>query len=129
MSIHWLLDNAPSGQEQFLWDLAEMVELQGLRWKDYFKEANFPNDTTSTLTMSNHGVNIGMAIKSGAVWYRQSKDQTDTDSSYQRMEIIDKYHGQASGIFSCDEHLGGLMPSRGMYVYIYMYIDNINNLL
>ena len=29
------------------------------------------------------------------------------------MEVLDKYHGQASGIFSCDEHLAGLMPSRG----------------
>lgn len=29
------------------------------------------------------------------------------------MQKLDKYHGQASGIFGCDEHLAGTMPSRG----------------
>ena len=29
------------------------------------------------------------------------------------MEKLDKYHGQASGVFGCDEHLAGTMPSRG----------------
>lgn len=29
------------------------------------------------------------------------------------MERLDEYHGQASGIFGCDEHLAGTMPSRG----------------
>ena len=26
---------------------------------------------------------------------------------------MEQYHGQASGIFGCDEHLAGNMPSRG----------------
>lgn len=34
-------------------------------------------------------------------------------SSYVRMQKLDKYHGQASGVFGCDEHLAGTMPSRG----------------
>ena len=29
------------------------------------------------------------------------------------MQRLDKYHGQASGVFGCDEHLAGTMPSRG----------------
>ena len=29
------------------------------------------------------------------------------------MKRIDEYHGQASGVFGCDEHLAGRMPSRG----------------
>ena len=29
------------------------------------------------------------------------------------MQKLDLYHGQASGIFGCDEHLAGTMPSRG----------------
>ena len=45
--------------------------------------------------------------------YRQSHDYSDADSSYVRMDKMDRYHGQASGIFSCDEHLAGKMPSRG----------------
>lgn len=29
LSVHWLLENAPQGQEQFLWDLAELCKEQG----------------------------------------------------------------------------------------------------
>ena len=45
--------------------------------------------------------------------YRQSRNKTDFESSYVRMQKLDTYHGQPSGIFACDEHLAGLMPSRG----------------
>ena len=45
--------------------------------------------------------------------YRQSHDITDWNSSYVRMDLMERYHGQASGIFGCDEHLAGNMPSRG----------------
>ena len=29
------------------------------------------------------------------------------------LDILDKYHGQATGIFTCDEHLAGRSPSQG----------------
>ena len=45
--------------------------------------------------------------------YRQSHDETDAHSSYVRVEKLDEYHGLPSGIFACDEHLAGKMPSRG----------------
>ena len=45
--------------------------------------------------------------------YRQSHNTSDWQSSYVRMQKLDEYHGQASGIFACDEHLAGKMPSRG----------------
>ena len=45
--------------------------------------------------------------------YQQSQDESDIESSYVRMQKLDQYHGQASGIFGCDEHLAGNMPSRG----------------
>ena len=58
-------------------------------------------------------MNNGQALKSAAVQYRASGEQSDIDSTYLRMHKMDKYHGQASGIFSCDECLAGLNPSRG----------------
>ena len=45
--------------------------------------------------------------------YQMSGNVSDWESSYVRMEKLDKYHGQASGVFGCDEHLAGTMPSRG----------------
>lgn len=38
---------------------------------------------------------------------------SDASSSWRRMELLDTFHGTASGIFSCDEHLAGLHPSHG----------------
>ena len=28
LTLHWLLDNYPNGEEQFLWDMAELVQQQ-----------------------------------------------------------------------------------------------------
>ena len=45
--------------------------------------------------------------------FRLSHNASDALSSHTRMDLLDKYHGAASGIFSCDEHLAGLHPSHG----------------
>ena len=49
--------------------------------------------------------------------YRQSHNQTDFQSSYDRVQKLDQYHGLPSGIFACDEHLAGNMPSRGEEIH------------
>jgi hypothetical protein len=113
LTVHWLLEFHPSGQEQLLWDLAELLHQQGFDWNAWFGGPSFPTGPVVSLSLYTHGVNNGQAIKSGAVWYRQSGDRADWDSSYVRMQRLDKYHGQASGVFGCDEHLAGTMPSRG----------------
>ena len=60
-----------------------------------------------------HGVNNGQAIKEGGVRYRLTRNVSDALSSQRRMDLLDKYHGMATGIFSCDEHLAGKHPSHG----------------
>jgi len=60
-----------------------------------------------------HGVNNGQAIKEGGVRYRLTRNASDALSSQRRMDLLDKYHGMATGIFSCDEHLAGKHPSHG----------------
>jgi len=47
------------------------------------------------------------------VWFRQSKDSGDYESTYQRFDRLYQFHGLASGIFGCDEFLAGNMPSHG----------------
>ena len=113
LSVHWLLENHPDGNEQQLWDIAELAHQQGFDWKSWYTDANFPKEAVTRATLFTHGVNNGQAIKSEGVWYRQSNDTSDYQSSYERMRLIDTYHGLASGIFACDEHLAGKMPSRG----------------
>jgi hypothetical protein len=113
LTIHWLLEHDAQGQEQWLWDFAQLAHDQGFNWKNWFDSSSFPTQAVTSTSLWTHGVNNGQAIKSEAVYYRQSKDKTDVDSSNTRVQKLDEYHGQASGIFSCDEHLAGLMPSRG----------------
>ena len=60
-----------------------------------------------------HGVNNGQAIKEGGVRYRLPGNSSDALSSHTRMDLLDRYHGAASGIYTADEHLAGLHPSHG----------------
>ena len=113
LSVHWLLENHPNGNEQLLWDIAELAHQQGFDWRSWYTDKNFPKNSVTQATLFTHGVNNGQAIKSEGVWYRQSNDSRDYNSSYERMRLLDTYHGLPSGIFACDEHLAGNMPSRG----------------
>ena len=133
MGLFWLVDNfdtlqgVPAGFSQaWLIDLADLAHLQmvtpagntGGDWKSWFDTDEFPTtaacDGSGTpCNMLTHGVNIGQAIKSEAVWFRRSHDDTDADSTYIRMRKLDQYHGVPSGMFQADEHLAGLLPSHG----------------
>ena len=58
-------------------------------------------------------MNNAMGIKAPGVWFRQSEDEGDREIASNAPEVLDKYHGQATGLFSGDECFAGLMPSQG----------------
>jgi DUF1680 family protein len=60
-----------------------------------------------------HGVNIAMGVKAPGVWSRQSGSRADFDAALSLLEHLDKYHGQATGMFAADEHVAGRHPSQG----------------
>lgn len=92
--VHWLLENAPQGEEQFLWDLAALAHSQGDDW-----EAWFTNFTTGA---GPHGVNNAQALKSAAVWWRQSANSTLPVLSRDRMDNMDRVYGMPTGyVFWC----------------------------
>ena len=68
MTVHWMLEKNPQGQEQMLWDLAEQLHTQGFDWKNFYEADTFPTDAVGATTLFTHGVNNGMALKSEAVW-------------------------------------------------------------
>lgn len=86
------------------------------------------------LTLYTHGVNNAQAFKSAAVWHRyDSSNDTFRDLSLSRLYRMDEYHGQATGMFACDEHLAGRMPSRGTelctvveYMWSFQVFDKIH---
>ena len=58
--------------------------------------------------LQTHGVNIAMALKYLTYWYESDKPM------FQGLDEVLKYHGNATGIFSSDEHLNGVLPNRGI---------------
>lgn len=121
VSIYWLYDRT---QEKWLLDLAAKVQRQGYNWREHFADFRFKDKTSGKFDQITHGVNTGMAIKEPGVWFRQSSDPKDRAAVFRAMQILDTYHGQATGIFTCDEHLAGRDPSQGTElctVVEYMY--------
>lgn len=60
-----------------------------------------------------HVVNLAMAIKYPGLIYELAKEEPYRKGSYLAIEDLDKYHGQAAGRYSGDEHLSGKSPSQG----------------
>ena len=126
--VHWLLDQAPQGQEQLLWDAAELTQQQSWDWDAYYDRTGvgrtgafvgkampkFALANVGGWTMYDHGVNNAMGTKSCAVWYRQSANETDAQRSYKKLAMQDEYHGQPHGIWSADECFGGRDLNRGI---------------
>ena len=115
VSIHWLYDRL---EEPWLLELAAKIHSQGFDWKASF--ANFQHrskvdylEACVGYSTDTHGPNISMGLKQPGIWYRQSHDPSDRDAVFKMMETLDAYHGQATGMFTCDEHLAGKMPSQG----------------
>jgi DUF1680 family protein len=125
LPIYWLY--ARTG-EPWLLDLAAKSYRQSFDWRAHFahfpytekqrsEQIHPPNPTEPHISfctdLASHVVNNAMAIKQPGVWFRQSHDLADRDAIFQIMEMLDRYHGQVTGVFTGDEHLAGLSPSQG----------------
>jgi len=126
LSIHWLYDRTG---EAFLLDLADKAHKQGLDWGAFGRDFPYKEKVTDAKLkefqkaaggkpmndhyLGSHGVNMAMGWKAPGVRFRQSNDIDDRKAVHQLLAALDHYHGQATGIFTCDEHLAGRMPSQG----------------
>ena len=111
LSLQWLYER--TGDEKVL-DLAAKAKTQGFNWRTHFADFKFPERVLpAQCSLATHVVNNAMAVKAGAVWYRQSRDTADRESVYQTLSRLDQYHGQVTGVFAGDEHYAGKSPSQG----------------
>ncbi len=109
VSVHWLYDKTG---ESWLLDLAEKMERQGYDWVAHF--ADLPHkEKVDKWEHESHVVNNAMGVKAPGVWYRQSSNDKEREMALEAIKVLDKYHGQASGVFSGDECFAGKMPSQG----------------
>ncbi|MCC6312693.1 MAG: glycoside hydrolase family 127 protein [Thermomicrobiales bacterium] len=122
VGIHWLHERT---DEPWLLDLAAKVKEQGFDWRAHFER--FPYRERSLreeCDLVTHVVNNAMAIKAPGVWHRQSGDPGDRAAAHRAIAELERYHGQATGVFTGDEHLAGRNPSQGTElcaVVEYMY--------
>ncbi|AMV37987.1 beta-L-arabinofuranosidase domain-containing protein [Planctomyces sp. SH-PL62] len=110
VALYSLHDRAP---EPFLLDLARKILGQGHDWRAQFEDYRLTGRTTDGFNLLSHGVNTAMAWKFGPVRSRLSGDAGDRDAVFNMLDVLDRYHGQATGIFTCDEHVAGRSPSQG----------------
>ena len=111
LSVHWLFERRG---DAWLLDLARTIERQGFDWRGHVDRFPFPDRCLPIeCDLSSHGPNNAMGIKAGAVRWRQSGDPADREAPARMIAALDRFHGQATGMFSCDEHLGGRSPVQG----------------
>jgi DUF1680 family protein len=127
VSLFWLYERTG---EPWLLDLAATSYRQSFDWRAHFARELFPYTekqrldqihppappepgTTFRTDLASHVVNTAMGIKQPGVWYRLSHDGADRDAVRQMLDTLDRYHGQATGVFTGDEHLAGTSPSQG----------------
>lgn len=111
VSVHWMFDHTG---ETWLLDLATRIAASGFDWRGLFERYPYRWRTIGEeRDLTSHVVNNAMAVKAPGVRYRQSRDPNDRDAVAHMIAELDRYHGQATGMFSGDEHLAGRNPSQG----------------
>ena len=120
--VEWLYDRTADAK---LLELASLLQQQGYDWVGQFKDFKYTTPTTRAFLsttetggnkpdgMQTHGVNNGQALKTAAVQFRLTGSDAEAENYRRQIGALDQYHGQPSGMFSCDEHLAGLDCSHG----------------
>jgi uncharacterized protein len=110
VTLYWLHNRT---HEPWLVDLARKAFDQSHDWAAQFRDFKFTGRTQGKFELDTHGVNTGMALKYPGVRYRLSSNAGDKGAAFGMLDLLDRYHGQATGTFTCDEHLAGRSPSQG----------------
>jgi len=132
--VYWLYNITG---DKFLLELGDIIKRQTFPWEtvflnentpetdetaafDYFKMKGFPFDTTEINNTSVaqigtiHTVNLAQGLKAPVIYYQKDQDPKYITSVKKALEDIEKYHGQAQGMYGGDEPLAGTNPVRGI---------------
>ncbi|KIK63553.1 hypothetical protein GYMLUDRAFT_40596 [Collybiopsis luxurians FD-317 M1] len=119
LTLQWLHDFHPRGEEELLVDTMVRLKWSGVPWEEVFSEEYFPTGPVENLTnpfgleLSWHGVNMAEGFKALPATYRFTHNQSDIDAANLSWDLMFKYHGRPSGAYAADEMLAGLEAVRG----------------
>ncbi|KAH0555906.1 hypothetical protein GP486_006149 [Trichoglossum hirsutum] len=117
--LQWMYENYPGNNTEVLFDNMRLLNEAAYDWSYYFREDVFPMQDLETLPVDDslggfeHGVNLGQALKSGAVVRRFTHNDTLLESTRNGVNWTFLYHGSPSGAIIGDERISGLSPMRG----------------
>ena len=125
VGLQWLLDRGVGeGDGAFLWDLMDLIRTQsdgimtnvsaadggGYDWETWFEEGDpfawgADGEATGAVHLRRHGVDIGEAMKTGALWWRVSGSERDFNNPWTALQWGEKYLHMSDGMYFADEEV------------------------
>jgi DUF1680 family protein len=101
--------------EPWLLDLARKLRAQGVDFPALYRteDVTLPTPRRGLWKWTKHVVNTAMATKAAALSWRLDQRPEDRAFAREMIEILDRHHGQVTGIFGGDECLAGRNPLQG----------------
>ncbi len=101
--------------EAWLLELARRLAEQGFDYGEFYRgeDVTIPTPRRGLWTWGKHVVNTGMALKAGALAWRLEGLDAHRSEPTRMLALLDRYHGQATGMFTGDECLAGKNPVQG----------------
>jgi hypothetical protein len=110
LSALWLHERS---RDPKLLELCRLIQSQTLDWTGHLTE--FPCQERQTrFDHLIHVVNVAMATKEPALRFVVTGEERFREAVGAGLANLDRYHGQAQGMFSGDEWLAGRDPSQGV---------------
>jgi hypothetical protein len=101
--------------EEWLLDLTAKHREQGFDWAAFFEteDITIPTPRRGMWRWDKHVVNLAMALKTYPLYSRINDCETDRAQAAKMIELLDRYHGQVTGVFTGDECISGKNPVQG----------------
>ncbi|MDD8025756.1 MAG: glycoside hydrolase family 127 protein [Acidobacteriota bacterium] len=101
--------------EKWLLDLGRKLRAQGFDYEAFYRgeDVTVPTPRRGLWKWAKHVVNTGMAPKASALAWRLGPDQGNPAFPARMIALLDRYHGQVTGVFTGDECLAGKNPIQG----------------
>jgi uncharacterized protein len=102
-------------REPWLLELARTLRAQGTDFQALFatEDITLPTPRRGLWKWTKHVVNTAMATKASALSWRLDRRPGDQVFALKMIDILDRHHGQITGMFTGDECLAGKNPVQG----------------